>query len=124
MKFAHITILSLLLLAVYTAAKRLPTHEVLPTPILIHAVKGNPNKYIVENVWYGNGYEDDDKVTAVFKCEAPVKVNATDQPKIFNDRRAFFELTVPDSVKTVKCRRGIFDIDSFRFSAVSFPHTK
>jgi len=59
MKFAHITILSLLLLAVYTAAKRLPTHEVLPTPILIHAVKGNPNKYIVENVWYGNGYEDD-----------------------------------------------------------------
>ena len=42
-----------------TTAKRIPTHEVLPAPILIHAVKGNPNKYLVENVWYGNGYEND-----------------------------------------------------------------
>ena len=59
MKFTHIITLSLLLLAVCTTAKRIPTHEVLPAPILIHAVKGNPNKYLVENVWYGNGYEDD-----------------------------------------------------------------
>ena len=30
----------------------------------------------------------------------------------FNNRRAIFELTVPHSVSEVKCKRGIFDIDS------------
>uniref|UniRef100_A0A1D1XHP5 Triplex capsid protein 62 n=1 Tax=Anthurium amnicola TaxID=1678845 RepID=A0A1D1XHP5_9ARAE len=120
MKFTHTIILSLLLLAVFTVAKRIPSHEVLPTPVLVHPVKNNPNKYIVENIWYGNGYEDDDKVTAILKCEAPVVVNATAQPTVFGTRRVFFELTVPDGVGTVVCRRGIFDIDSFRFWVISF----
>ncbi|CAG8554136.1 6451_t:CDS:2 [Paraglomus occultum] len=98
MKLTHTIIFSLLLLAVCTVAKRLPTHEVLPAPVLIHPVKGNPNKYIAESVWYGNGYSDDEKVDAIFKCKPPVVVNATSQPMVFNDRRAFFELTVPDSL--------------------------
>ena len=115
MKFTHTIILSLLVLAVCATAKRLPTHEVLPAPVLIHPVKGNPNKYIAESVWYANGYHDNgmlktftlysndlflfsifmkikiqslllktffvEKVDAIFRCEPPVIVNATDQVK-------------------------------------------
>ena len=67
MKFAH-TIVLFFYLAVFTIAKRIPSHEVLPTPVLIHQAKNNTNKYIVENIWYGNGFTDDGILIHIYYC--------------------------------------------------------
>jgi len=88
MKFAHITILSLLLLAVvYTTANpihedlpttsltfgshkprdkqprakivdHIPATEILPLPVSVETVDGAPNSYLVKSSLYSTGYEN------------------------------------------------------------------
>ncbi|CAG8492564.1 15640_t:CDS:2 [Acaulospora morrowiae] len=127
MKSAAIIVLSVLFLATCAVGKLIPNivkqvqvHEVLPSEVFV--TRDGENRYTVESVWYGSGYEDDDKVDAILRCHAGVQVKTSPQHKVFADRRAFFELIVPQNLSTVVCRRGIFDIDSFRGAIFTFEH--
>ncbi|CAG8641518.1 11457_t:CDS:2, partial [Acaulospora morrowiae] len=111
MKSAVIIVLSVLFLATCAVGKQIIphivkqvlVHEVLPSEVFV--TRDAENKFTVESVWYGSGYEDDDKVDAILRCDGGVKVKTSPQHKVFADRKAFFELVVPKNVSTVVCRR-------------------
>jgi len=69
MKFTHIITLSLLLLAVCTAAKPadklrativdyIPAKEILPLPVSVESIDDKPTEYIVKTSLYYNGYDN------------------------------------------------------------------
>ncbi|CAG8748841.1 2321_t:CDS:2, partial [Dentiscutata erythropus] len=91
-----------------------PVHEVLPLPVVITQDSVNKRKYIVESKWYGT-LDPNEEVYAKFKCRNGAKANKSNVKKIFSDFKETFEVIVPNKTQIITCRRGIFDIDSFKF---------
>ncbi|CAG8478119.1 10428_t:CDS:2 [Cetraspora pellucida] len=97
--------------------KAVAFHEVLPQKLVVTQVK--PGIFLAESRWHGTGMHSDELVFKRMSCKNGVTVNETNVKGVYADRKHVFELSVPKHVKKVECVRGIFDIDSFRFS-VSF----
>ncbi|KAF0541363.1 hypothetical protein F8M41_005525 [Gigaspora margarita] len=91
-----------------------PVHEVLPLPVVITQDHINKRKYFVESKWFGT-LDSDEEVFAIFHCENGAKASQFNVTKSFSDFKHTFEVIVPKKSQIVTCRRGIFDIDSFRF---------
>ncbi|KAF0541354.1 hypothetical protein F8M41_005516 [Gigaspora margarita] len=90
-----------------------PVHEVLPLPVVITQDHLNKRKYFVESKWYGT-LDPNEEVFAIFHCGNGAKANKFNVTKTFSDFKQTFEVIVPKKTQVITCRRGIFDIDSFR----------
>ncbi|CAG8524901.1 7894_t:CDS:2 [Paraglomus occultum] len=133
MKFAHITILSLLVLTVCAVAKPrativdyVPAREVLPLPVSVETVDGKPGEYIVKSSLYGSGFENYSSVKTKLTCEPGVKVIqypvtlSLDQIDSF---RTNYRLQVPADKKIVTCVRNVTDSEGSRTISFSFNPT-
>ncbi|CAG8708154.1 5680_t:CDS:2, partial [Acaulospora morrowiae] len=91
----------LLFVVVCAVAKKssdyLPVKDLLPLPLVILQDEKHSNKYKLESLWHGNAYDDDEKVKAEVKCGRGVVVKNSPQVKKFGERKAVFELIVPQN---------------------------
>ncbi|KAF0541360.1 hypothetical protein F8M41_005522 [Gigaspora margarita] len=90
-----------------------PVHEALPLPVVITQDHLNKRKYFIESKWYGT-LDPNEEVYAKLHCGNGTKANKSNVKKIFSDFKETFEVIVPSKTQVITCRRGIFDIDSFK----------
>ncbi|CAB4482352.1 uncharacterized protein OCT59_019831 [Rhizophagus irregularis] len=89
------------------------------TANLLKIRKVGDNKLIAEVTWDGTLERDDEPVKTKFRCFSDAVTVKGPKHGVFGDRKVNFELKVHKKNVNVKCRFGIFDIDSFK-NIISF----
>ncbi|CAB4412679.1 unnamed protein product [Rhizophagus irregularis] len=89
------------------------------TANLLKIRKVGHNKLIAEVTWDGTLERDDEPVKTKFRCFSDAVTVKGPKHGVFGDRKVNFELKVHKKNVNVKCRFGIFDIDSFK-NIISF----